>query len=127
MDAGGAAGQRRAAVTGEVEREHPAGLGEFRPDGYPIDVRSTQPVHAYQQRTIGRTAEVEVVHRAVQIDKARHGAELVRLVGVLSRSDSRKHFLVGHNRMVFGRSLWTVHVVHSGPRLAPSSGRQAAP
>ena len=52
---------------GQVQGEHPAGGGEQRSQGGPVDQRAAQPVHADEQRAVGRAAVVDVVHPAAEV------------------------------------------------------------
>jgi hypothetical protein len=71
LDGRGAAGRRREAVTGEVDGEDPMVLGERRTDREPVDVRAAEAVHADQHGRSRRTAEVDEVHRAANLDGPR--------------------------------------------------------
>jgi len=74
------------AVPGKVYRQDAARRRQQRCEREPVEMRSTETVHADQQRAARRAAEVDIVHRAVQIDPARHGvsgASGVKKAGLL--------------------------------------------
>jgi hypothetical protein len=71
LDGRGAAGRRREAVTGEVDGEDPMVLGERGTDREPVDVRAAEAVHADQHGRSRRTAEVDEVNRAANLDGPR--------------------------------------------------------
>src|SRR5690242_15074712 len=58
-------------VPGEVERVQPATAGEQRRYRRPVHGRPAQPVYADDHRAAVGTAEVEVVHRTIDVDPAR--------------------------------------------------------
>ena len=93
---------------------------------------AAEAVYGEQQRCVRWSAEVQVVHGAIEIDVPGHRSELVRLRCVLRRSDGRDDFFERHFRMLFGRldstrGLWTVQLVHSPRDPATTNCQRAAP
>ena len=67
LDRGGVAASLGEAEPGQVEGQHPAGGGEQGGQGRPVDQRAAEPVHADEQRAVGRAAVVDVVHPAAEV------------------------------------------------------------
>ena len=67
----GSAAALGAPEAGQVEGEHAAGRGEQRGQRRPVDQRAAEPVHADEQRAVGRAAVVDVVHPAAEVGPPR--------------------------------------------------------
>ena len=74
---------------GQVDGHDPAGLRQGGRDRGPVERGAAEAVHADDQRPVGRPAEVEVVHRPLEIGPSGLGARGALVGCGLHASDSR--------------------------------------